>query len=273
MSEASCVVSVEFIDAATGRVFARSDVPAGQLPDSFAPETTLQLGGDPWLVDRAEPSSAAEFVASGRLVLTVRRLLTVSPHDVLYSLPTICDALPVVGPAPAPVDCLEFHEDGWRQVELVSRSQAATVNTELDAIQIVYEQHGIRDSDGRVIGFNKIHVRPGDPLVESVSWQRLRGLFVPSSHAYGGVRFRGSAAVALGSFAFGVGPLVWYGLTARDNVTVLGLTFTADDRAISPEAIEPVLREFDLALVDWCRCAAIGPDRVADYLAGLDRTS
>jgi hypothetical protein len=272
MSEAARVVSVEFIDAATGRVFARSDMPASQLPDSFAPKTTLHLGGDPWLVDRAEPSSAAEFVASGRLVLTVRRLTTVSPQDVLYSLPTICDALPVVGPMPAPVDCLEFHEDDWRQVELVSRSQAMTVDTELDAIQIVYEQHGIRDSDGRVIGFNKIHVRPGDPLIESVSWQRLRELLVPSSHEYGGVQFRGSAEMAFGSFALGVGPLVWYGLTAHDNVTVLGLTFATDDGPISTEAIEPVLREFDLALVDWCRCAAIGPDSVAEYLAGLDRT-
>src|SRR5690348_16903151 len=111
MSAAARTVSVEFIDAPTGRVFARSDLPAGQLPDSFAPETTLHLGDDPWLVEHAEPWSAAEFVASGRLVLTVRRLTTVAPHDVRYSLPTICDALPVVGPAPTPVDCLELHED------------------------------------------------------------------------------------------------------------------------------------------------------------------
>src|SRR2546423_1435250 len=117
MSKAARTVSVEFVDAATGLVFTRSDLPEDQLPDSFAPETTLHLGDDPWLVEGAEPSSAAEFVASGRLVLTVRRL-TVSPQDVLYSLPTICDALPVVGPAPTRVDCLELHEDDWRQVEL-----------------------------------------------------------------------------------------------------------------------------------------------------------
>src|SRR6266536_3198985 len=98
MSGAARTVSVEFLDAATGVVFARSDVPEGHLPDSFAPETTLHLGDDPWLVEHAEPSSAAEFVASGRLVLTVRRLATVSPQDVLYSLPTICHELPAVGP-------------------------------------------------------------------------------------------------------------------------------------------------------------------------------
>jgi DNA-binding transcriptional ArsR family regulator len=106
---------------ATGVVFARSDLPEGHLPDSFAPETILHLGDDPWLVKHAEPSSAAEFIVSGRLVLTVRRLTTVSPQDVLYSLPTICHALPAVGPAATRDDCLELHEDDWRQVELVSR--------------------------------------------------------------------------------------------------------------------------------------------------------
>jgi hypothetical protein len=108
--------------------------------------------------------------------------------------------------------------------------------------------------------------------MSSVSWQRLRELFVSSSHEYSGVQFRDSAEVTVGSFALGVGPLVWHGLTARDDVTVLGLIFVADDGAISTEAIEPVLRGFDLALVDWCRCAAIGPDSVAEYLADLGRT-
>jgi len=271
MSEAARMVSVEFIDAATGRVFARSDLPPGQLPESFAPETTLHLGDDPWQVEHAEPSSAAEFVASGRLVLTVRRLTTVSPRDVLYSLPTICDALPMVSPASTPVDCLELHEDDWRQVELVSRNQATTVNTELDAIQAVYEQHRIRDSDGRIVGFNQIHIRPGVQFIESVSWQRLRALLTASSREYSGVRFRGSTEVAVDSFAVGIGQMVWYGVTEGDTVTVLGLSVVAADGPIPTKAIEPVLREFDLVLVDWCRCAAIGPDNVTEYLALLDR--
>jgi hypothetical protein len=223
MSGAVRTVSVEFVDAASGVVFARSDLPEGHLPDSFAPQTTLHLGDDPWLVEHAEPSSAAELVASGRLVLTVRRLTTVSPHDVLYSLPTICHALPAVGPATMSVDCLELHEDDWRQVELVARSQATAVNAELDAIQVVYEQYGIRDSGGRLVGFNKIHVRPIVPLLEPVSRQRLRDLLASPGREYGGVRLRDSAEVAVGSFALGVGRLVWYGVAERDSVTVLGL--------------------------------------------------
>ena len=264
-------MSVEFVDAATGVVFARSDLPEGQLPDSFAPETTLHLGDDPWLVEHAEPSSAEQFVASGRLVLTVRRLTTVSPQDVLYSLPTICHALPAVGPATTPIDCLELHEDDWRQVELVSRSQAAAVEAELDAIQVVYEQHGLRDSGGRLVGFSKIHVRRIVPLVEPIPQQRLRDLLASSGHEYGGVRFRNSAEVAVGSFAIGVGRLAWYGVTERDSVTVLGLALAAAGGRIPAEAVGPVLREFDLVLVDWCRCAAVGPDNLPDYLAALDR--
>ena len=77
--------------------------------------------------------------------------------------------------------------------------------------------------------------------------------------------------MAVGSFALGVGRLVWYGVTERDSVTVLGLTSTAAGGPIPAESIELVLREFDLVLVDWCRCAAVGPDNITDYLAALDK--
>jgi hypothetical protein len=51
-------------------------------------------------------------------------------------------------------------------VELVSRSLAAVVNAELDAIQRVYERHGQRDSEGRVFGFREIHLRSIVSLAE-----------------------------------------------------------------------------------------------------------
>jgi hypothetical protein len=269
MSTAARTVSVEFIDADTGRTFARSDLPADQLPDSFAPDTTLQLGDDPWRVERAEPLTAAQFVPAGRLVLTVRRLVSVPPREILYSLPTICDTVPAVGPAPTQAECLELHEDDWRQVELVSRSLALTVNAELDAIQRVYDRHGQRDAEGRFFGFREIHVRAIVPLAEPVPWPRLRELLPAAQHEYAGVRLRGAAGVVTGSFAVG-GPLSWYGIAKRDLVSVIGLDLATAGGPVPATAIEPVLRAFDLVVVDWCRCAAIEPDGLSDYLRAID---
>jgi hypothetical protein len=61
-------------------------------------------------------------------------------------------------------------------VELVSRSLMAAVQTELDAIRRVYEQHGQRDPHGRVFAFHEIDIRSIVPLAESVPWRRLREL-------------------------------------------------------------------------------------------------
>jgi hypothetical protein len=271
MSRTVRTVSVEFVDAATGQTFARSDLPADQLPHSFASETTLHLGDDPWLVERAEPVVATEFVPAGRLVLTVRRLASVPPQEILYSLPTICDTLPRLGPTPTAADCLELHEDDWRQVELVSRSLATAVNAELDAILRVHEQYAERDSDERIVGFRKVHIRSIVPFAEPVSWSRLRELLPTPQQEYEGVRFRGSAQVAVGSFALDVGRLSWYGITERDAMAVLGVAFTAAGDPVAAGCIEPVLREFDLVLIDWCRCAAISPDNLTHYLRAVGR--
>lgn len=271
MSTAARTISVEFIDADTGKTFARSDLPAGQLPESFAVETTLHLGADPWLVERAEPLTAAEFVLAGRLTLTVRRVRSVPAEEVLYSLPTICDALPVVGPAVAPGAGLALHEDDWRQVELASRSRAASVNAELDAIRYVYERYGQRDAAGRVVGFRSIHIRSIGPLVEPFPWRQLRGLLPESLHEYEGVSFRGSTGLVVDSFAVGLGSLSWYGVDKGGDVAVLGLHFAAAGGPVPAAWIEPIMRAFDLVVVDWCRGAAVEADHLTEYLRAVGR--
>jgi hypothetical protein len=254
-------VSVEFVDAETGKGFARTDMPVEQLPDSFAPETTVHLGGDPWVVERADPVTAAECARSGRLVLTVRRIVTVSPRDILYSLPTVCDRLPPFGPSPTPIETLELHEDDWRQVEFVSRDRRSALEEELAAIERVYESHSQRDAQGRVFGFREIHVRRIEPLTQPVPWSALRALLPAPDIEYGAVSFRDHAGAVAGSFALGYGPLSWYGLNDDGAVPVLALRYSGRP---SMATVADVLRAFDLLLVDWCRRAAVDADHLAD---------
>jgi hypothetical protein len=263
-------VAVQFVDASTGQCFARSDVPAEQLPATFAVDTTVSLAGESWSVVRAEPPTAAEFRASGRLVLTLNRVRSVSPHDILYSLPTLCDRLPATEPAATGVDALQLHEDDWRQIELVSASLADVVATELVAVRRVYDEHAVAGSDGRLIGFRNLHVRSGPqaPLIPPLPQTTVRQA-LPAQRNYAGVGLGGVPGIAVGSFAFEYGPIDVYGLAADGAVTVLGLQLSRPRSSAANDGatgLVDIMRALTLTLVDWCRCATVDADSIAAYI-------
>jgi hypothetical protein len=266
-------VEVEFVDASTGHVFARSEIPVEQLPATFDVDSTLTLAGDSWSVVRAEPPTATEFRAIGRLVLMLSRVRSVPPRDMLYSLPTLCDALPPVDPAHTAANLLQLHEDDWRQVELVSANFADVVATELAAIQQVYDAHTVTGAQGGLVGFRDLHVRvhPQAPLIPPLPQAAIRQL-LPTQRSFAGVGFLDGAGTAVGSFAFGCGPFNVYGLAAGDTVTVLGLQLgRARFNAANGTAagLEGVMRAFALTLVDWCRCTVVDADSVGAYVQSV----
>src|SRR5690242_17556226 len=108
-------IHVELFDAATGTLIGEADLPAEQLPESFAASTTLHLGDADWHVERAEPMTRDEYVKAGHLVLRLREVVQVDPKQILFSLPTIEDALPPLHDGPGE-EAAALREDDWRQV-------------------------------------------------------------------------------------------------------------------------------------------------------------
>lgn len=266
------LVRVMFVDAVTGAQIGRSELPVGQLPESFREQTTLELAGSTWSVERAEPPTAAEFAETGRLTMMLRRIETVSPADVLYSLPTICATLPTPTATPGDDHRSELHEDDWRQVEMVTADLATVVQTELDAVRRSYERYARRTEDGRVYGFQGIHVRtePVRPLSVAVSRRRLSSLLGAGVVNRGGVGFRGQRGVVPSSFAMAVGPLLLYGLADGDAVAVLALHPDPNPRPGPAPAVatrlEQAMRSANLLLVDWCRGLLVAPASLGGYL-------
>jgi hypothetical protein len=205
-------------------------------------------------------------------VLTVRRLGHVPLDQVRYSLPTISDPLPPMLPNAPSGELLELHEDDWRQVELVSGTQATTVMAEFDAIRRVYDEHGVAGPDGVLRGFDSIHLRRrlSEPLSPALPGRQLRRLLPAIQHVYRGVGFRDTAGGVAGSFALGLGPVAIYGVTDRETVTTLALH--PDDRSTLgllttvADGIAAAMRAFDLLFVDWCHCGTVDADQVGDYL-------
>jgi hypothetical protein len=78
-------VMVTLIDDATGAVFASSNMPPDDLPESFEIDTALHLGGDNWSVVHAEPLTKADFTKSGKVTLRLRRIETMDPKSISFS--------------------------------------------------------------------------------------------------------------------------------------------------------------------------------------------
>src|SRR5688572_21762880 len=115
-------IRVTFYSADTGQVFATSEIPASSLPESFLVATTLHLGDEDWEVVSADPPTAEEFRKTGALSLRLRRVARMDPNEILYSLPTLSDAIPETDPGSRASGrrVLRLHEDDWRQIELIS---------------------------------------------------------------------------------------------------------------------------------------------------------
>lgn len=264
------VVEVVFVDGGTGNEIGRSTLPREQLPASFETDTTVDIGDAKWQVDQADPPGPAEVAAARTLVLTLRRIERFPPGDILYSLPSICDALPAVT-ASATADLLEIHEDDWRQVEMVSAGLREVALAELRAIKQIHQTHARHTAAGQLQGFDAIHVRvqPARPLPAGLPRQQLLTMLPPADHDYGGVAFAGTPGAAGSSFAAAFGPVQLYGLADDDAIQILGLRAPVPPPGPPPDLIsglQDAMRAFSILLIDWCRCSIIEPASLGRYL-------
>jgi hypothetical protein len=78
-------VQLTLIDDATGAAIARTEMPPGDLPESFEIETTLHLGEADWSVVHAEPRTREEYTRSGSLTLRLRKVEKIPPEAISFS--------------------------------------------------------------------------------------------------------------------------------------------------------------------------------------------
>lgn len=248
-------IRVEFVNAQDNQVFATADVPVSQLPQSFEQATTMHLGSDDWQVVKAEPLTAAEFQKTGKLRLTLSKVESVNPKDILYSLPTICDEIPATFPgsvAKEPV--FRIHEDEWQQVEFVSTKYTDHIRTQLEAIAGIYQNHRVG------AGFNHIHVRQpvSPPVASNPALRQIRAYFPADARQYQSVSYPDSKEMIPDSFAWEVAPFIVYG--HGDGVDTLALHYIKNPATITPDTVERLyhlMGDHDLMLVDWVRVGAI----------------
>ena len=272
---ANKLISVHFVDCRTGAAFGHADVLFDQLPVSFAPATRLQIGDADWEVVVATPDNAADISIAGSLILELSPIESVSPRDILFSLPTICGQMPEVEESGGELaaKALRLHEDVWRQVEFVSEGCEAEIDGELRSIRAIHEDSSVDGGEFRV--FRNLHVRRrlASPIEPGITLEALRE-HVGLEHEPRALGPLESEALVKGGFAIGVTDAVTlYGIEADGQVAVLGLcvdgVLSAGPARTVARTLSQMMEVRGLFLVDWCRCFAVGPDagEIAEYLS------
>jgi len=258
-------VKVTFVDDGTGAEIAASEVPLEQLPESFALETEVTVGGASFVVTGAEPQTKAEFAGTGRLTVTLRRIERIDPRQLLYSLPSICgSALPETAEGPAGNDLLVLHEDDWRQHELVARALHPEIAEELAAIRRIHAEASAQ------VGWREIHVRERieRPLPPGLTWQDVAGRLGPHE-ALDGVAFGGRDRPVRGAVGARLpDEVVLWGVEQGGELTVLCVERLGSATETTVSRLKRIADALDLALVSWCRCQVYAPGLVFEPAVG-----
>jgi hypothetical protein len=258
------VVHLQCIDAATGQVFAQSHMPVEKLPRSFEAQTTMHRPDGDWEVVSARPMTAEEALASGKLVLVLRKIETesVDPKDMLFSLATICDGpLPVIGEGSSKLDAdvIELHEDDWRQIEWISAMFRDVIDREFEAIRQIHETERVGP------GFRKIHLRQAisAPLGHlAVPLENLRDALGEKAKWLDGVAYTGVAGIAKDAFAARlISSIELYGTVRDGTIQCLCTTVGRTNNVPIPDVtnLAAFAAERDLLLVDWLGARVIEP--------------
>lgn len=246
------VIEVQFVDAQEQQELGMTQMPIEQLPDTFAINTELTLGDEQWIILDADPTDKSAFRQTGRLTLQLAKpeTGTIDPREILFSLPTINDALPSLEPTESLAGVLVFLEDDWRQFEFIEASHAALIETELAAIGAIYQDH--REGPG----FNNLHVRKA--IVDPLNRRQLHLSDIESAFAitkkHPGIAFNTTAAIIVGGFAWETksGWLLWGQANDQDQVLVLNLqSLRAEMSSDMAQQVNQFAHRQQLNVVHW----------------------
>jgi hypothetical protein len=192
-------------------------------------------------------------VRSGKLTLTLAKIMMMPVKDILMTLPTLYNALPAMETrAVASEDLYTMNADLWRCVEFVARTYQSAIDMEFQAIAIIYQDH---QQGG---GFNNLHVRttPETPVVGLFRLTELKALF-PGAQSFETIAFHREDGVAKDVFAFRYGAWVFYGEHRGGAVQSLALEPHPKEPSLPLDPILQLMRIYDLLLVDWINVEAM----------------
>ncbi len=196
-------------------------------------------------------------------------VMKMDPQDILFTTPTLNDALPALGqPIPIEGSC-QMHEDDWRQFEFVSPSFATEMAGELAAIGTIWKEQSVPLGD-KGTAFRSVHVRksipkPLDIPMTLADFEKLFGGRASSMAVMGNDKcLRDVHAIQLKNVFI-------YGVIQGDRLTTLGIE-PQGRFAITGETadrLEQFITKHNLRLIHWrSRKVFETPPEAIKYLRG-----
>lgn len=254
MGETSGDIAVRFIDIRSGEIIGDVRLPITQLPQTFHDShTTFSIASQNWQVVEADPMTAEEFTQTGHLQLKVSKVTMMSPSDIKYSLPTLCDPIPIPDETSGRGDknIFEIHWDLWRQREWISVDFLPEIDHELSAIEDIFENHML---DAGV--YENLHVRTliQNPIKQRISLQQVLEYFPPILEQFDGIAYLSEDKLIDGGFAFKVEGGIIYGIEQGDKVYTLAVVPQQDWASMSTQNINAMIQLMNihhLFFIDW----------------------
>lgn len=194
---------------------------------------------------------------------------SVDPNDVLFTTPTLNNALPALSDVLPAADCLRMHEDDWRQFEFVGPAHDAALASELAAIDRIWRESSVPLDEG-MTGFREVHVREliETPLDIAMSRTDFETLLGASSEPLALLDY---PATCRDVYAIRLANVIVYATIKSDRLITLGLetdgrvTMTGEPA----DRFEKLVTEHSLRLVHWrSRTLFATPAAAMKYLRG-----
>jgi hypothetical protein len=177
------------------------------------------------------------------------KVQTINPNDILFTTPTIENALPLF--TEKTDTCAFFHEDEWRQIEFVFKNQKTSIDKEIAKIKDVVDNQSHKG--GRYVGYKNVAVRDliTEPL--SIDFSKLKSYLTEKPIKMQGLGLDNNPGQVKGGFFFNVNGVNYYGVVDNDGVKTFCI-YSADSEQelkASTDDLAKLLATEKLYLVDW----------------------
>jgi hypothetical protein len=179
-------------------------------------------------------------------------IVTMDPNDILFTTPTLNDAIPLtLEGSTVAEDCIQLHEDDWRQFEFVAASRKHEIDLELADIGAIWDEYSVPLGESGT-AFREVHIRKRIPNALDISMPLAEFETLVGQEA-GSMTFFGYGEVLRDVYAVKIDNLVVYVLIQDGNVTTIG--FDAVEQFTLPadflDRLGKFVRVHKVVLVHW----------------------
>ena len=197
------------------------------------------------------------FLVGGKDGRSGPKVSKIDPASILFSIPTLNDALPptVQGSGDGNSSAFRLDEDDWRQIEFIAAPALPRVQNEMVEIE------AFKRANQAGLGWKNVYLRKERPdglfhshisyasLIDSVPHGPIRELMIG---------MRGQERKVEGGFAFDLSPtVVLYGRQSNGILVDLAVNRAPEPNDTDSVRIPVLCKKFDLILANWYACRVV----------------